>query len=152
MDHPTYQTAVIMGNANTPPKGTPHLRALVDIKSNLHHQDSNNTSIILPKSYFAIHPWNLCWLFPYFFHPDILSLGIFASSFAQIMEIQMPPPRNKALITRPYQPTMGELHDPVKPRGCSLKLRSPKWKRSAFDKLAAWVWSILVWGACKKRQ
>ena len=33
------------------------------------------------------------------------------------------------------------------PRGCSLKLRSPKWKRSAFDKLAAWVWSILVWGA-----
>ena len=101
MDHPTYQTAVIMGNDNITPKGTPHLRALVDIKSNLHHQDSNNTSIILPKSYFAIHPWNLCWLFPYFFHPDILSLGIFASSLAQIMEIQMPPPRNKALILGP---------------------------------------------------
>lgn len=57
--------------------------------------------IILPKSYFAIHPWNLSWLFPYFFHPDILSLGIFASSLAQIMEIQMPPPRNKALVVGP---------------------------------------------------
>ena len=74
--------------------GTPHLRALVDIKSNLHHQDSNNTSIILPKSYFAIHPWNLCWFFPHYFPPWYSFVGIFASSLAQIMEIRMPPPRN----------------------------------------------------------